>query len=126
MEELESSRLAAIHVLVFQFGGVAGAIRRIVHGWPGRFSRTQISIALQRRWPLFVPNEYQVEDCLDFMEKQRLIECVVHKHTKIYERRKYEAQKNHPRARPDPDRVVRTDLLPLFAGARGGLVCGAV
>jgi len=84
------SRLAAIHVLVFQFGGVAGAIRRIAHEWPGRFSRVQICIALQRRCPLLVGNQYQVEDCLDCMEKQRLIEVVVSKHTKIYQHRKHE------------------------------------
>ena len=89
MSEAESSRLAAIHVLVFQFGGVAGAIRRIVHGWPGRFSRVQISIALQRRCPLLVPNQHQVSDCIERLEKQRVIECVAFKHSKIYHKTQF-------------------------------------
>ena len=79
-------RIAAIAVLVFRCGGVCGAERRIVFGWRGRFSAVQIDIALQRRWPLLVPNEYQVTDCLEQMEEQRLIKCVVCRHSKIYER----------------------------------------
>ena len=66
---MSESRLAAIAVLVFKCGGVSGAVRRIVFGWRGRFSSVQIRIALQRRWPLLVPNEYPVEDCLDLMEE---------------------------------------------------------
>ena len=96
MGSREDSQIAAIHVLVFQFGGVAGAIRRIVHGWPGRFSRVQISIALQRRCPLLVANQHQVADCLDLMEKQRLIEVVIHKRTKIYERKKHQFSNHRP------------------------------
>ncbi len=84
MSERETSRLAAIHVLVFQCGGVAGAVRRIVFGWRGRFSSVQIRIALARRWPLLVPNETQVEDCLESMARHRQIECVACKHTKLY------------------------------------------
>ena len=72
----DASRLAAIADLVFEHGGVAGAVRRIVFGWSGRFSGVQIRIALNRRCPLLVPNQHQVEDCLDRMEKQRLIRVV--------------------------------------------------
>jgi hypothetical protein len=79
-------RLAAIASLVFQYGGVTGAVRRIVFGWRGRFSSIQIRIALARRWPLLVPNQYQVEDCLEQMERFQQIDCVVCKHTKIYQR----------------------------------------
>jgi hypothetical protein len=89
MGERENARIAAIADLVFQRGGVAGAIRRLVAGWPGRFSTVQISIALQRRWPLLVPNEYQVADCIEWMEKQHLIKCVIYKHSKIYEKTKH-------------------------------------
>jgi hypothetical protein len=78
-------RTAAIAVLIRQYGGVTGAVRRIVFGWRGTFSGVQISIALQRRWPLLTPNQYQVADCLDDLERERLIECVVCKHTKIYQ-----------------------------------------
>lgn len=85
---VEDRRAAAIAELVFKYGGVSGAVRRIVFGWRGRFSGVQISIALARRWPLLVPNKHQVQDCLDSMERQRLIECVLCKHTKIYQRTK--------------------------------------
>ena len=119
-------RTAAIAVLVRQYGGVAGAVRRIVAGWRGTFSGVQISIALQRRWPLLVPNEHQVADCLDSMEKQRLIECVLFKHTKIYQRIKREPEKIPTRARPDPDCIMRSGLLPLLPGTRGRMVCDAV
>lgn len=81
-------RTAAIAQLVFEYGGVAGAVRRIVFGWRGRFSSVQIRIALTRRWPLLVPNKYQIDDCIEFMEKQRVIECVLQKHSKIYQRLK--------------------------------------
>lgn len=86
-------RTAAIAVLIRQYGGVTGAVRRIVFGWRGTFSSVQISIALQRRWPLLTPNQYQVTDCLGDMEEQRLIECVVQKHTKIFQRIKPESFK---------------------------------
>lgn len=86
----DASRHTAIAVLVFEQGGVAGAVRQIVFGWVGRFSSVQIRIALQRRWPLLAPNKYQVEDCLECLEKQRLIECVLCKHTKIYQRKRNE------------------------------------
>jgi len=83
-------RVSAIATLVFKYGGINGAVRRIVFGWRGRFSSIQIRIALARRWPLLIPNQYQVEDCLECLEEQRLIECVLCKQTKIYQRKQYE------------------------------------
>src|SRR5579872_3714872 len=86
-EKGNDNRTAAIADLVFARGGVAGAVRRIVLAWPGRFSAVQISIALQRRCPLLTANQYQVADCIDWLEKRRLIECVVSRHSKIYQLR---------------------------------------
>jgi hypothetical protein len=86
---MSDSRQEAIATLVFQHGGVAGAVRRIVADWPGRFSSVQIRIALQRRCPLLVPNRYQVEDCIEHLEKRRLIECVLCLHSKLYRRRRW-------------------------------------
>src|SRR5450756_1914886 len=89
-EQGEEARIAAIADLVFNRGGVAGAVRQIIFGWSGRFSAAQISIALRRRWPLLAPNKHQVTDCLDWLEKRRLIECVLCKHSKLYQRRPLE------------------------------------
>ena len=80
-------RLKAIATLVFKHGGVSGAVRKIVFGWRGRFSSTQIRIALARRWPLLVPNKTQVEDCLANLEEEQRIECVANRHSKIYLRK---------------------------------------
>ena len=101
---LRDSRSAAIAVLVFKFGGVSGAIRNIAFGWPGRFSSVQISIALQRRWPLLKPNKHQVADCLEAMERQRLIECVVFRHTKIYQRVNQTNENHHHQTSRPPGR----------------------
>lgn len=92
----EVSRIAAIRHLISKYGGICGAVRHIVFGFRGRFSSVQIHIALVRRWPLLVPNKYQVADCLENMEQQRLIVCVLNKHTKIYQR------KNKPPMKPTP------------------------
>ena len=89
---MSEDRLAAIAALVFKRGGVAGAVRRIVFQWNGRFSGVQISIALARKYPLLVPNKYQVQDCLDRMERFGLIQCVVCRHSKLYQRT-YEASR---------------------------------
>lgn len=83
-DKAEQARIAAIAYLVFQRGGIAGAVRQIVYGWRGRFSAAQINIALRRRWPILVPPKHQVEDCLNYLEKQRVIKCVIHKHSKLY------------------------------------------
>jgi len=92
---VRDQRAAAIAVLVFKFGGVSGAVRKIVYGWRGKFSAVQISIALQRRWPLLIPNQYQVADCLEAMERQGLIKCVLFRHSKIYERVKHNESASH-------------------------------
>ena len=102
-------RTAAIATLLYQYGGVSGAVRRIVYGWHGKFSSVQISIALQRRWPLLTPNEYQVEDCLEDMERQGIIECVLFRHTKLYQRLKHET--HHPSSRFVAPRIMRPGLL---------------
>lgn len=86
-ERREASRLAAIAILIHQMGGVAGAVWRLVWSSQGRFSAVQIRIALRYRWPLLVPNKYQVEDCLEALERQKVIACVIQKQSKIYERR---------------------------------------
>jgi len=85
--EREQSRRAAIALLIFERGGITGAVRTLVFGWQGRFSIVQIKIALQRRWPLLVPNKEQVEDCINQFEKLRIIECVTSKKSKLYQRR---------------------------------------
>jgi len=95
-------REAAIATLIREHGGVAGAVRRIVFGWRGRFSCVQIRIALSRRYPLLVPNTYQVEDSLDDFERRRLIACVAFKHTKLYERIKKEPDEEIHRQLPGP------------------------
>lgn len=78
---------AIIRSLVFEHGGVSSAVRRIVWQWPGRFSVVQIKIALAKRCPLLVPNRWQVEDCIEALERRRFIVCVVFRHSKIYQRR---------------------------------------
>ena len=80
----------------------------MVYYWKGRFSSAQIHIALRRRWPLLVPNHHQVEDCLESMEKQRLIKCVIYKHSKIYE-----VTTRAERERPAPAPVVKIVFRPL-------------
>jgi hypothetical protein len=88
MEEREraESRRAAIAYLVWEQGGVAGAVRRLVYGWRGRFSSVQISIALQRRWPLLRPNRDQVRDSIEYLKGRRVVVCVLEKPTKLYQR----------------------------------------
>jgi len=83
-DKAEQGRLDAIADLVFRRGGITGAVYRLVSNWPGQFSKAQISIALRGRWPVLVPNRYQVSDCLDRFERQGLIECILYKHSKIY------------------------------------------
>jgi hypothetical protein len=95
-------REAAIVTLITKHGGVAGAVRRIVFSWHGRFSCVQIRIALGRRYPLLVPNTYQVEDSLDDFERRRLIACVAFKHSKLYERIKKEPHEEIHRHLPRP------------------------
>jgi hypothetical protein len=90
MDEREAARRVAIAYFVFERGGIAGAVRRLVFGWRGRFSAVQIEIALRRRWPLLVPNKHQVADCIDRLERLRVIECIAQRHSKIYQRREYE------------------------------------
>ena len=79
------ARSAAIADLVFARGGMAGAIRRIIFGWFGRFSAAQISIALRRRWPLLTPNKHQVADCLDWLEKRRFTIAGSNAYTKTFQ-----------------------------------------
>lgn len=87
----EARRIAELRYLIFKRGGIAGAVRRIVYGWQYRFSAAQVHIEIQRRWPVLVPGEFQVGDCLERMERQRIIQCVLFKHSKIYQRIKNEA-----------------------------------
>jgi len=97
----EARRIAEIRYLIFKRGGVAGAVRRIVYSWRFRFSAAQVQIELRQRWPLLVPGQYQVADCLEQMERRRIIECVLFKHSKIYQR--IENPRRHLRVRILPE-----------------------
>jgi hypothetical protein len=67
---------AYLAILVFRFGGVAGATRRIVSTWPGEFTSQQIEASLRALYPGLRPAEFQVADGLEWMRRRQLIECV--------------------------------------------------
>lgn len=67
---------AYLAVLIYRFGGVAGATRRIVFAWPGDFTTAQIAASLRALYPGLRPNEHQVADGIEWLRRRQLIECV--------------------------------------------------
>jgi hypothetical protein len=70
---MKRSQLRYLAFLVFKRGGVSGAIRRIVYGWKGIFTTGMIYGKLLQKYPLLVPSDYQLFDCLERMVKQNRI-----------------------------------------------------
>lgn len=69
--------LKQLEFLIFQRGGVAGAIRRIVNRWRGLFASSHIREVLAKRYPLLEPAAYQIQDTLEWMERRNKIQCVL-------------------------------------------------
>jgi hypothetical protein len=66
----------AIAIFVFKRGGVGGAVRRLVYGQKSIFTSVGIHGAFYRKYPHIEPAPFQIQDCLDALEKWRAIECL--------------------------------------------------
>lgn len=63
-------------ILVFRYGGVSGAVRRIVSLYPGGFTVEKIKVSLAALYPGLHPAEFQVADCLERMKWEGRIRIV--------------------------------------------------
>ncbi len=61
---LRSRRGPSLEDLVFRMGGVAGAVRRIVHRSPRPLTMNQIHARIQQQHPALRPARSQVEDTI--------------------------------------------------------------
>ena len=74
---MKRRQLKQLEFLIFKRGGVSGAIRRIVYRFNGIFTFSMVHGKLLRKYPLLVPNDYQVVDCLGTMERQNRIQRIL-------------------------------------------------
>jgi len=64
-----------IRILVFRFGAVSGAVRRLVYAFPGEFTIEKMKRLLGIIYPGLTPGEFQVEDCIKSMLREKRIVC---------------------------------------------------
>jgi hypothetical protein len=84
---INGRRMTVLEFLVFRLGGVAGATRRIIFGWPGGFTANQIRLALAKRYPRLTPANGQIEDIIaQLVQYKHLIIVCNNSHGVVYKR----------------------------------------
>jgi len=63
-------------VFVWRFGGVSGVTRRLIHVWPGEFTKPQIRGAVANLYRGIIVGEFQIEDCVDRLKWEGRVKVV--------------------------------------------------